>query len=142
MNIAIPIVLGVMLALVLAAVAQRRSTQYALRVYAIGLFVAALIYLAFALVGQARGRWLLIEGSGVALFGAAAAVGLRVRPLLLALGWAAHVVWDLALHRIGPGAAYTPAWYPWLCVGFDLTLAAIILTRGVMALHERPARAT
>ena len=60
----------------------------------------------------------------LALFGAAAVVGRRTWVPCLAIGWAAHVAWDLARHRSGAGAVYTPAWYPWLCVGFDLTLAA------------------
>jgi hypothetical protein len=131
MTIAIPVVLGVMLALALAAFANRRSADYAVRVYATALIVAALIYVAFALIGRASEAWLLVEVGGVALFGAAAVVGRRTWVPCLAVGWAAHVAWDLALHRSGPGAVYTPVWYPWLCVGFDLTLAACILTFSV-----------
>jgi hypothetical protein len=131
MTIAMPVVLGGMLALALAAFANRRSAHHAVRVYATALIVAALIYVAFALIGRASGAWLLVEMGGVALFGAAAAVGRRVWSPTLAIGWAAHVAWDLALHRIGDGAAYTPWWYPWFCVGFDLTLAACILTFSV-----------
>ena len=131
MTIAMPVVLGGMLALALAAFANRRSAHHAVRVYATALIVTALIYVAFALIGRASRAWLLVEMGGVALFGAAAAVGRRVWSPTLAIGWAAHVAWDLALHRSGAGAVYTPAWYPWFCVGFDLTLAACILTRGV-----------
>jgi len=131
MTIAMPVVLGGMLALALAAFANRRSAYHAVRVYATALIVAALIYVAFALIGRASGAWLLVEMGGVALFGAAAVVGRRTWVPCLAVGWAAHVAWDLALHRSGPGAVYTPVWYPWLCVGFDLTLAACILTFSV-----------
>jgi len=136
MTIAMPVVLGVMLALALAAFANRRSAHHAVHVYATALIVAALIYVAFALIGRASGAWLLVEVGGVALFGAAAVVGRRTWVPCLAIGWAAHVAWDLALHRRGAGAVYTPVWYPWLCVGFDLTLAAYILALGVEECNE------
>lgn len=124
-RIALPLLAGVPLALGLVGYARHRPSRGD-RPYAIGLFVAAAVYVAFAATGGAHGRWLVIEIAGVALFGAAAYAGLRRRPLILAVGWAAHVVWDLALHGSGPGAGYTPEWYPWLCVSFDAVIAAAI----------------
>jgi hypothetical protein len=100
------------------------------RVYTIGLVVTALIYLVFALVGRASGRSLGLEALGVLLYGAAAWLGFRRSAALLALGWAMHVVWDVALHLQGAGAAYTPDWYPWGCVSFDLMVAGAVLTAG------------
>jgi hypothetical protein len=57
-------------------------------------------------------------------------LGRERRAALLAAGWAAHVPWDLLLH-LGdkPGAAYTPDWYPWMCVSFDLVIAGAIIGR-------------
>ena len=46
---------------------------------------------------------------------------------MLAAGWAAHVAWDVLLHLSGAGAEYTPHWYPWLCVSFDLVMAGAVL---------------
>jgi len=47
-------------------------------------------------------------------------------PLVLAVGYAAHGVWDLVHH---PRAVTTPVrtWYPPFCVAFDVALAVFIL---------------
>jgi hypothetical protein len=103
------------------------------RLYAIGLAVTALIYLVFALLGRASARSLALEAVGVLLYGAAAWVGYRKSAALLALGWAMHIVWDVALHLQGAGAGYTPDWYPWGCISFDLMVAGAVLTAGATA---------
>ena len=72
--------------------------------------------------------WLALESLGVFSYGGAALAGLKLWPWLLAIGWTAHVGWDVLLHLNGAGAEYTPPWYPWLCVGFDLVLAGAVLT--------------
>lgn len=102
-----------------------------LRVYAISLFVAALIYVGFAAFGAASLRWMTLEVLGVLGFGAVAWMGLRTRrAALLAAGWAAHVLWDVLLHLGGqPAGAYTPRWYPWACVTFDLVVAWALIKR-------------
>jgi uncharacterized protein DUF6010 len=100
------------------------------RVYAIGLAVTALIYLVFALIGRAGARSLALEAVGVFLYGAVAWVGFRKSAALLALGWAMHVVWDVGFHLQGTGAGYTPDWYPWGCVSFDLIVAGAVLAAG------------
>ena len=93
-------------------------------------------------VGRPRGRtvpraW---RPLGVLLYGAAAWVGFRRSAALLALGWAMHVVWDVALHLQGAGAEYTPGWYPWGCLSFDLVVAGAVLTACVppRARRRRP----
>ena len=96
------------------------------RLYAIGLFVTALIYLAFALAGGADRHSLGVEVLGVLLYGVVAWLGFRMSGALLAIGWAMHPVWDVALHLQNPGAAYTPGWYPWGCVSFDLMVAGAV----------------
>jgi hypothetical protein len=98
------------------------------RIYGIGLLVTALIYLAFALIGDPSARSLGLEALGVLLYGGAAWAGYRKSAALLALGWALHVVWDVALHLEGAGAAYTPDWYPWGCLSFDLVVGGGVLT--------------
>jgi len=106
------------------------------RFYAIGLVVTALIYVVLALIGRASARSLGLEALGVLLYGAVAWAGFRKSSALLALGWAMHVVWDVSLHLQGAGAGYTPAWYPWFCVSFDLMVAGAVLTAAATA---RPA---
>ena len=99
------------------------------RFYAIGLAVTALLYVAFALIGGPSAQALGLEAAGVVLYGAAAWLGYRKSAILLALGWALHPVWDVALHLQGAGAGYTPGWYPWGCVSFDLMVAGAVLGR-------------
>lgn len=124
----------------LVRLAHGRGAQSARRIYAVGLVVAALLYVAFAVVGGASGRWLAVETVGLTLYGVAAWAGLRHWPMLLALGWAAHVAWDVVLHLDGAGAAYTPTWYPWFCVSFDLVIAGAVsvqMRRGALLKGSR-----
>jgi len=58
------------------------------------------------------------------LFVGTALWGVR-RPALLAVGWTAHVLWDLFFHYAG-GPAFAPAWYAMFCVGFDLPVGGYI----------------
>ena len=98
-----------------------------MRIYAVGLLVTAILYVVLAAVGGASMGWLALEGIGVLIYGGAAWIGLGRSPRVLALGWAAHVLWDVLLHLNGPAALYTPDWYPWFCVSFDLIVAVAVL---------------
>ena len=118
---------GVALATVFALILRLPAVRDAGRRHAMALFVAALIYVGFAVAGGSVGG-MAREGVGVIAFGAVALVGLRRRSaLLLALGWALHPIWDIALHSSGAGFDYTPHGYVPLCIGFDLALAALIV---------------
>jgi hypothetical protein len=121
-----PVLAGAVLGGLFARFAHSRTGPGEVRLLAIGLVVAALIYVVFALPG-ANGRWLAIETLGVALFAGVAWLGLRVSLWWLALGWVAHVGWDVGLHfdRTQP---LVGAWYPLLCVGFDLVVAGFLLS--------------
>ena len=98
------------------------------RVLALGLFVAAVIYVGFALAG-AEPVWLLVETLGVAAYGTLAWLGLRHSPLWLAAGWALHPAWDVGLHLAGIGTAFAPEWYAIACISFDLLVAGYIVAR-------------
>ena len=122
---------------------RRLAPHGELRIYAAGLFAAALIYVVFAIAGGAPGVWLAIEFAGLVVFTLFALPALKRRsPLLLAAAWAAHALWDLLLHSDAlthAGAAdvhIVPAWYRLICAGFDLALAAYL------AALSRPAAAT
>lgn len=96
------------------------------RRYAQTLIVAAALYVVFAAWGGSASG-IAVEMVGVVSFGGVAVLGLRRRaPGLLALGWAVHAVWDVALHRAGAGVGYTPKGYVAACAGFDLLLAGAI----------------
>lgn len=104
--------------------ARPREWKRARRPLAMGLVVAALVYVAFAvLAGEAAD--ILRAIIGVAIFAGFAALGARFDPWWLAAGWALHVLWDGALHWTVPQVA--PGWYAFLCFGFDLVVAGAIL---------------
>jgi hypothetical protein len=100
MSATLGVLAGLVLALGTVYLARRWEPATALRVYAIGLVATASVYVALALAGRASTRWVAIEALGVALYGGAAWLGLRRWLPALALGWAAHVVWDLAFHSL------------------------------------------
>lgn len=119
--------LGLALGAAFLALARARG-RGEVRILALGLLVAALIYVAFALAG-ADGKWVLVEVAGVAVYGALAWLGLRRSLLWLAAGWALHPLWDAGLHLMGGGAAFAPEWYVLACISFDLLVGAYIAFR-------------
>jgi hypothetical protein len=121
-----PILLGAVLGglFVLGTRAWKRSAER--RVLALGLLVAALIYIGLAVVFRSGSEMLILEASGVVIFGGLAWLGLRSSLWWLAAGWLAHVAWDVGLH-FDQRQAFVPAWYPLICVGFDLMVAGYLL---------------
>lgn len=120
MGFLIEVLLGVAVAGIFILVARR--TRYETLLLAAGLVVAALVYVAFSFRPAGHG-WHLLEVAGVALFGLLAVLGVKVSRGFLAAGWLLHVGWDVFLHA-GPVPDFVPAWYPGVCVGFDLLVAA------------------
>ena len=108
-NIAVTV--GVFAAFGLVLLARSLAPRRELFVYGVGLGITAIAYIALALVHGAPTRYLGLELVGAVLYGSAAILGTRRWPALLALGWTAHVAWDLFLHSPG-GAGYAPPWYP------------------------------
>jgi hypothetical protein len=39
----------------------------------------------------------------------------------------------VALHLTYPGAGYTPVWYPWFCISFDLVVGGAVFVAGARA---------
>lgn len=120
----IEIIIGVFLAAGFVLIA-RRSGSFAeeKRVYAIGLLIAALIYVGFGLFSDSI-AWIITETLGVPIYAVFVWLGLRKSGLLLAIGWAFHVAWDTLLHDYS--TAFVPHWYINVCIGFDLLLATYI----------------
>ena len=98
-------------------------------VFALGLVVAAVIYIGFALANGAPVSSLLLESLGALPFGLLAWLGWRRSQVWLALGWAGHVAWDLGLHAGAGAPAFVPSWYPVVCTSFDLLVAGYIVAR-------------
>lgn len=120
---------GFALGALLVLYARRGGPAREAPVFALGLVVAAVIYIGFALANGAPVRSLLLESLGVLPFGFLAWLGLRRSQLWLALGWAAHVAWDLGLHAGNGAPAFVPSWYPVVCASFDLLVAGYIAAR-------------
>ena len=125
------LVSGAIEALVLVAIAyllSRFSSDIVGRsLLAVFLFVAAGLYIVFAARAGENAYWVLGELIGVGIYGTMALRGLRHSPLWLAAGWAAHPLWDVALHYFGPGGSFAPASYTITCVSFDLLVAAYVV---------------
>ena len=97
--------------------------------------LAAVIYLTW---GTARDdlddrRLLTAQTAAVLGFGAVALTAVAVDPnaarYVLAAGWLAHAAWDVVHHRLG---RVVPRWYAETCLVADLTLAAALLTVGLL----------
>jgi hypothetical protein len=120
------IVTGAAGAVLFGTLVRKFARRDPARRHAMALIVTAMLYVVFAAAGGSGSRvW--VELAGVGVFGGLAIVGLRLRmPWILALGWALHPLWDVALHTAGEGFLYTPIGYVPACIGFDLVLAALI----------------
>ena len=124
----LPILIGIFSCVIMILVARQLGPKREMRIYAVGLVVAALIYVGFAIAGDATLSWLVLESGGLVLFTLIALYGLRVSAWALVQGWAAHAVWDVLLHQVME-VGFVPKWYPGFCLGFDLLLAAYIALR-------------
>jgi len=125
----VAIVAGVALALLYVLYARRRR-----RALGYGLIAAAAIYVVFAAVaGDVRA--VLVEIVGLGAFAAIAVIGIRRSANILALGWVAHVAWDVLFHPL-THSGYAPWWYPAACIGFDLVVAAAALEIGSATLER------
>lgn len=114
------VVAGVLLSVPYVLLARRRAFAY-------GLIAAAAIYVVFAAIaGDVRA--VLAELVGLLAFSAVAWIGIRRSANVLALGWVAHVAWDVLFHPMSH-SGYAPWWYPAACIGFDLVVAASVLVR-------------
>lgn len=119
--------LGLVAAILFVALIQIQPEQQS-KILAVGLVIAAFIYVAFAMAGGANQSWLFIEIAGVGVYSLLAGLGVRYSDWWLMLGWMAHPIWDIGLHLLNNGAAFTPAWYAIACVSFDILIAVYIAT--------------
>ncbi|MEM7352702.1 MAG: DUF6010 family protein [Acidobacteriota bacterium] len=119
--------LGALLAAATILILRRLGPRFEHRLYALALIIAALIYVGFSLASDAP-QWIGIEAGGVALYSTLAFLGWRLSPWFLAVGWAAHIPWDLLLHG-GGSTPFVPTWYPTACLAYDLIVALYIATR-------------
>jgi hypothetical protein len=110
-------------------VLKRYSPGRRVASHAIGLAVAGGVYPALRVRehGRARGMRELVAFALFGAVGAAGAVrdGSTAAVPLLAGAWVSHALFDL-LHDAG-GHSRVPRWYPALCAGYDLGVAALLV---------------
>ena len=128
MHTFLQLLVGALGCVVFISIVRKLALKREMTQYAIGLVVAALIYVVFAVAGGAPLSWLLLESGGVVLFSLVALIGVRISTWALIIGWVAHTVWDVLLHKV-LSVGFVPEWYPVGCLGFDLLLAAYIIKR-------------
>ncbi len=121
------LVIGLAAAAVYTWYVARHETSE-LRLFAVGLIIAALIYVGLA-IWQRDDFWVGMEIAGAVAYTLPALAGLRGHPNWIAFGWLLHPLWDIFLHFMGPGAHIVPGWYAWACVSFDIWVGAYILQR-------------
>ena len=116
------LVLGTLGGFLFIGIARRLRWRTQVRFFAVILFLAGVIYLAF---GAFHGpRWIAVEGAGLVLFSTLAAAGLRW-PLVLAAGWLLHMGWDAGLH-LALEQPVIGQWLPLICIPFDVMVAAYL----------------
>jgi len=120
----VSIIIGVLLAFICIYLAQRFFPNKEHAFWRFGLVVAALIYVAFALIGRNH-TYLPIEIGGVLLYGLFAFLSKKYSLYWLAIGWLFHIGWDMFLHT-GSNTSYVPLGYPESCIGFDMIIAAYV----------------
>lgn len=121
----IEIIAGIGIASIYAYLVHRIIPDKAPAFWRTGLVVAALIYVAFAIIGS-RPDALPLEILGLAIYSVFALLSKKYTLHWLALGWGLHVLWDILLHS-HEHTSYVPHWYPGVCLGFDIVIAVYIL---------------
>jgi hypothetical protein len=124
----VAVIIGILGAIGLVLLARSLRPGREMLIYGIGLGITAIAYVLFGLHRDAPASHLGLELIGAVLYGSAAVLGTRRWPTLLAVGWTAHVAWDLFFHYAN-GPSFAPVWYPWFCVGFDVFVGGYIAGR-------------
>ena len=115
---------GLVLALAVAAYAAALGLDRDRAFYPVVLIVIALLYVLFAAMTGSP-RVILLESLLAAAFIAAASVGFKRSLWLVAAALAAHGVQDAVHARLvaNPGV---PEWWPAFCATYDLAAAAVL----------------
>jgi hypothetical protein len=124
----VAVIVGVLGAIALVLLARSVRPGREMLIYGIGLGITAIAYVLFGLHRGAPASHLGLELVGAVLYGSAAVLGTRRWPALLAVGWTAHVAWDLFFHYAS-GPSFAPVWYAWFCVGFDVFVGGYVAGR-------------
>lgn len=134
-----PILIGLGVALALAAFARLSGLDRDRAFYPVVLIVVGHYYILFAVV--AGGGGLSAELGFFALFAALAVLGFRWSLWLAAAGLVLHGLFDFTRPLLIAGRG-VPVWWPGFCAGFDLAagavLAVLLLSGGRDSGSSRP----
>ena len=122
------LVIGLVGGTCLLYLARKNNKRKEKLILGVGLLIAALIYLGFALV-WGNWKWFGIETLGVIGYGVFFYLGKRFHFAWMGVGWFLHPLWDVVLHLNGPGEQIVPAWYALACVSFDVLVGTYIFYR-------------
>jgi len=124
MDLVLPCLIGVGLALGVSVFARLVGLDRDRAFYPVNLIVIAMTYDLFAVMGSST-RALLLELPGTVLFALLAVIGFKHNLWIAAAGLAAHGVFDFFHGRLisNPGV---PAWWPPFCLTYDVTAAAFL----------------
>lgn len=131
-----PVLIGLGLALALAAFARISGFDRDRAFYPVVLIVVASYYVLFAAMAGASAE-LPVEMLLFLPFAAAAVVGFRAGLWIVAAGLALHGLFDFTRHSLLPGSG-VPAWWPGFCMGFDVA-AGLVLAALLRLDRRRPA---
>lgn len=120
----VSIIIGIVIAIICVFLVHKIFPNKDHAFWRVGLVIAALIYVVFALIGQ-NTNYLPIEVGGVLLYGLFAFLSKKHSLYWLAVGWFLHIGWDVFLH-IGSSTSFVPLGYAESCLGFDIIIAAYI----------------
>jgi hypothetical protein len=122
-----PVIRAAVLAGVSIGLAWVLPPDVGLLLFAVILGGAAGVYVGFALV-DGRPREKRIETWAAVTFIAIAVLGAWISPLLLALGYVLHGIWDASHHPRGLTTRVV-GWWPPFCLTYDMIVAAFIVYR-------------
>ena len=128
MNNTLWLLLGLVFGSALLIYARSHRARGEKKVLTNSLVVAAIIYVVFAII-WGNTTWLLIEITGVLVYGIFAWAAIRYSAYWLSIGWLLHPIWDVGLHLTGPGNRVAPEWYAVACITFDILVAMYVLFR-------------
>jgi hypothetical protein len=117
---------GLALAVVMLAPLLFLTKRMGLQFLAVQIAFIGAIYFGFG-IAEGTVRSLLTEFLVAGVFLAVGAVALWAdSPLVLAIGYGAHAVWD-AVHHPRAVTTEVRSWYPPFCIVFDVVVVAFIL---------------
>ena len=124
MDLALPYLIGLGLALGVSVFARVIGLDRDRAFYPTILIVIALLYELYAVIGGST-RALLLESIGAVGFSLLAVLGFKRNLWFAAAGLAAHGVYDFFHGQLftNPGV---PAWWPAFCMTYDVTAGAIL----------------